>query len=94
MSGCRWATAHQLAGATKISARKEIGVSHVTLNTSFDVRHHHRINGTSLTHHREAIRLYIDAVGDLVSVPTQHRHPQPHKHPKCAATVRPNSSTR
>ena len=59
----------------EISAWKEIGVSHITLNTSFDVGHHRRIDGTSLTHHREAISLYIDVVGDLLSVPTQHRDP-------------------
>ncbi len=45
---------------------KEIGVSHVTLNTAFDVGHHNRIDGSSLAHHVEAIRSYIDTVGDLL----------------------------
>lgn len=50
----------------EVAAWKQLGVSHVTLNTSFHVGHHHRIEGTSLTHHIEAIRRYINTVGDLL----------------------------
>ncbi len=52
-----------------MNAWKEIGVSHIILNTSFDVGHHHRIDGTSLAHHLEAVSLWIDTVGDLLQQP-------------------------
>ena len=50
----------------EIAAWKALGVSHVTLNTSFDVMHHKPISGTSFQDHLKAIRSYYDAVSDVV----------------------------
>ncbi len=50
----------------EVAAWKQLGVTHVTLNTAFHVGHHHRIDGTSTAAHIEAITSYIDAVGDLL----------------------------
>lgn len=50
----------------EVAAWKQMGVSHLTLNTSFAVGHHRRIDGTSLAQHCDAVNLYIDAVGDLL----------------------------
>lgn len=48
------------------AAWKEIGASHITLNTAFKTRHHQRITGTSLAEHLAAIESYRDAVQDLL----------------------------
>ncbi|NOX28871.1 MAG: LLM class F420-dependent oxidoreductase [Actinobacteria bacterium] len=50
----------------EVAAWRDLGVSHVTLNTAFGVAHHRRIDGTSLDHHIDAARRYIDAVKDLL----------------------------
>jgi len=50
----------------EINGWKSLGVSHLTLNTSFDVMHHKPIAGNSLQEHLEAIRSYRDAVSDLL----------------------------
>ena len=50
----------------EIKGWKDLGVSHVTLNTSFDVMHHKPISGNSLQQHLEAIRSYRDAVSELL----------------------------
>lgn len=55
----------------EISRWAELGVSHVTLNTAFDVAHHNRIEGTTLAQHLEAVAHYIDAVGDLFDEPSR-----------------------
>jgi hypothetical protein len=47
------------------AAWKELGASHITLNTAFKTRHHRRIAGTSLAEHLAAIESYRDAVQDL-----------------------------
>lgn len=46
------------------AAWKELGASHITLNTAFKTRHHQRIIGTSLAEHLAAIEAYRDAVQD------------------------------
>ncbi len=50
----------------EIAGWRDLGVSHVTLNTAFDVAHHRRIDGRSLEKHLDAVKRYIDAVGDLL----------------------------
>ncbi len=50
----------------EVAAWKELGVSHLTLNTAFHVGHHKRIAGTSLAEHIAAIGRYIESVGDLL----------------------------
>jgi probable F420-dependent oxidoreductase len=50
----------------EIKAWKKLGVTHITLNTAFDVRHHQRIAGTSLQDHIIAMRLFFEAVIDLM----------------------------
>ena len=50
----------------EVAAWKQLGVSHVTLNTSFHVGHHKRIDGTSLTEHLDALNRYIAVVGELL----------------------------
>jgi hypothetical protein len=50
----------------EIISWKNLGVSHVTLNTSFDVMHHKPIAGTALQEHLDAIKSYRDAVSDFL----------------------------
>ncbi len=45
---------------------RALGVSHVTLNTTFSSYHHKRIAGTSVEAHLEAIRRFHAAVRDLL----------------------------
>ncbi len=51
---------------SEIKGWKQIGASHVTLNTAFHVGHHHRIEGVSPADHLDAANHYIDVVGDLL----------------------------
>ena len=44
---------------------RELGASHITLNTVFDVGHHSRIAGRSFDDHAAAIREYMAVVKDL-----------------------------
>ncbi len=48
------------------AAWKELGATHLTLNTAFKTRHHRRIAGASLEEHLIAIESYRDAVEDLL----------------------------
>lgn len=50
----------------EVAAWKEIGVSHLTLNTAFHIGHHRRIDGDSLENHVNAINTYIESVADLL----------------------------
>jgi probable F420-dependent oxidoreductase len=50
----------------EFAAWKELGASHITLNTAFKARHHRRITGTNLAEHLTAIEFYRDAVQDLL----------------------------
>ena len=50
----------------EIVAWKQLGVSHITLNTAFDVGHHHRIEGSTLPDHLQAIQSYVAAVEDVL----------------------------
>ena len=45
---------------------KNSGVTHVTLNTTFERNHHHRIASRSLPAHLAALARYRDAVADLL----------------------------
>jgi probable F420-dependent oxidoreductase len=45
---------------------KSVGVTHVTLNSTFGRFHHHRIGGKSLADHLAALRDYRNAVRDLL----------------------------
>jgi probable F420-dependent oxidoreductase len=44
---------------------RELGASHITLNTAFDVGHHSRIAGRNFDDHAAAIREYMAVVKDL-----------------------------
>jgi hypothetical protein len=46
--------------------RKSAGVTHVTLNSTFDRNHRRRIASRSLPAHRTALERYRDAVADLL----------------------------
>jgi alkanesulfonate monooxygenase SsuD/methylene tetrahydromethanopterin reductase-like flavin-dependent oxidoreductase (luciferase family) len=64
-----WVSMGQLSPADwrrEVEGWQEIGVSHITLNTAFDVSHHHRIDGRSLDAHIDAASRYMDAVNDLL----------------------------
>jgi probable F420-dependent oxidoreductase len=50
----------------EIAFWKQAGVSHICLTTTFDRRHHHRIEGRTVTDHLAAAKRYRDAVGDLL----------------------------
>ncbi len=50
----------------EVAAWTDLGVTHITLNTAFNVGHHTRIQGTSKADHMEAINRYIETVGDLL----------------------------
>ncbi|MSQ19326.1 MAG: LLM class F420-dependent oxidoreductase [Betaproteobacteria bacterium] len=50
----------------EIKAWRDIGVSHVTLNTAFDRYHHQPILEKSPRIHVDAVRRYFDAVHDLL----------------------------
>lgn len=45
---------------------KQAGVSHLCLTTTFNRRHHTRIAGHSLADHLAALRVYRDAVADIL----------------------------
>ena len=45
---------------------REMGASHVTLNTAFGAFHHRPIDGKTSAAHLDAIRKFHDAVGDLL----------------------------
>ncbi len=45
---------------------KSAGVSHLCLTTTFNRRHHRRIDGTTLADHLAALRRYRDAVADAL----------------------------
>lgn len=50
----------------EISRWRDLGISHVTLNTAFDRLHHRAIAGKSLSDHLRAIRQYHEAVSELL----------------------------
>ena len=49
----------------EVEGWRDLGASHITLNTAYDFDHHERIPGTSLDDHIAAARSYRAAVGDL-----------------------------
>lgn len=49
----------------EFAAWKKLGVTHVTLNTTFSRGLHKRISGRTYVDHQEAVRRYIAAVADL-----------------------------
>jgi len=51
---------------TEFQAWKDLGVTHVTLNSVYGRYHHHRIAGRSMAEHLSAMKRYKDAVADLV----------------------------
>jgi hypothetical protein len=51
---------------SEIQAWRDIGVSHVTLNTTFERFHHQPIAEKSQRVHTDAVRRYYDAVRDLL----------------------------
>jgi probable F420-dependent oxidoreductase len=50
----------------EIAAWRDLGLSHVTLNTAFTSYHHQRIAGSGLDDHLAAIGRYHEAVADLL----------------------------
>ncbi len=50
----------------EIDGWQKLGISHVTLNTAFNNRHHRPISGTSVDEHIGAIRQYHETVSDLL----------------------------
>jgi len=50
----------------EVKAWKNLGVTHITLNTAFTAYHHKRIKGESLQDHIQAMRLFYDRVIDLI----------------------------
>jgi probable F420-dependent oxidoreductase len=61
-----------MGGGNEASWREEVdfwksaGVTHITLNTTFERNHHHRIASRSLPAHIAALERYRDAVADLL----------------------------
>jgi probable F420-dependent oxidoreductase len=61
-----------MGGGNEASWREEVdfwknaGVTHITLNTAFQMRHHRRIASRSLQAHLTALERYRDAVADLL----------------------------
>jgi probable F420-dependent oxidoreductase len=50
----------------EIAQWRQLGITHVTLNTGFEQLHHKAISGTSLADHVSAIRRYHEAIIDLL----------------------------
>ena len=53
----------------EVSGWRELGATHITLNTAFDVGHHRRIAGRSFDDHADAAREFFAAVEDLLEAP-------------------------
>lgn len=50
----------------EVKAWRQLGVTHITLNTAFERRHHKRINGRSTESHIAALRQFHSSVADLL----------------------------
>ena len=50
----------------ELVAWRDLGATHVTLNTAFDFDHHHPIKGSSFVDHAQAVEKYYAAVSDLL----------------------------
>jgi len=50
----------------EVEGWRDLGITHITLNTAFERRHHKRINGTSTTAHITAMRHFHESVADLL----------------------------
>lgn len=53
----------------EISGWRELGATHITLNTAYQFDHHRRIAGRSFDDHAAAARGFLETVGDLFEAP-------------------------
>jgi len=50
----------------EVESWRQLGVTHITLNTAFERRHHRRIDGRSTDSHIAALREFYSSVADLL----------------------------
>jgi probable F420-dependent oxidoreductase len=51
----------------EVKGWRDLGVTHVTLNSTFGRYHHKRIKGRTMADHLDALKRYRDAVGELAA---------------------------
>jgi probable F420-dependent oxidoreductase len=57
----------------EITGWRDLGATHITMNTAYQVNHHRRIKGRAYDDHAAAAREYMAAVGDLFEAPRAAR---------------------